>query len=190
MPPHCTSCGIRTVQALVIATFVIGPGGAAFSQSARSEAPPGKDGDGKPQIERDRICDGTTRDQRRRSGPRSPNPVSPDPDRPTSPLAGRRRWRQSALPIQEPSGEASRPPGRRLRHRDASRKGRDPAARSRVTYENGGAGEEGAPDRQPRRRSRRGAIATSSGISDLYSTRRPAAGHFIALSTKGDIVFP
>jgi hypothetical protein len=30
----------------------------------------------------------------------------------------------------------------------------------------------------------------SSGISDLYSTRRPAASHFIALSSKGDIVFP
>jgi hypothetical protein len=30
----------------------------------------------------------------------------------------------------------------------------------------------------------------SSGISDLYSTRRPATNHFIVLSTKGDIVFP
>ena len=35
-----------------------------------------------------------------------------------------------------------------------------------------------------------GGVVVSSGISDLYSTRHPAAGHFIVLSTKGDIVFP
>ena len=43
--------------------------------------------------------------------------------------------------------------------------------------------------RASRSGARDGWVVVSSGISDLYSTRHPAARHFIVLSTKGDIVF-